>query len=195
VGHTLHLKHSNGFLARLNSSYPNSGPVGFNATDVPLVDELRAMRVIFPDNDSVSRDLAVSRYKNFYGPVARLNLVKRADNNVQVSALTRGTAYFIDYTIENHGNTGQNSVSLGFYYSADRNVTSNDFLLGSMTVNMGYGASQSSSVWLQLPNNTPTGLGYIGYVIDDLGTVNEIDEINNGVNLLSNVRDGSFIIR
>ena len=61
-----------------------------------------------------------------------------------------------------------------------------------MSVNMSYGATQSSSVWLQLPNNTPTGLGYIGYVIDDSGTVSAIDEINNGVNLLSTVRDGSF---
>jgi len=194
IGHALTLAHSNGFLARMNASYPNSGPIGNNSTDGPLVDEIRAMRVLYQGTDSTTRDLVASRYKNNNAEIADLNQVKRASDNARVNTLNRGTAYYLDYSIENHGNTGENSVSLGFYFSTDRTITSSDFLLGNLIVNMGYGATQSSTVWLQLPNNTPTGLGYLGYVIDDASTVNEVDEVNNGVNLLSTVRDGSFRI-
>src|SRR5207249_11340361 len=46
-GHALGLLHEDRWMARMNSFYPNSGPIGYSRQTVPLADERLAIRILY----------------------------------------------------------------------------------------------------------------------------------------------------
>lgn len=67
---------------------------------------------------------------------------------------------------------------VGYYLSADQNITPEDYPLGEVTViyNSGY-----SSISGMIPSNIPPGTYYIGAYADPGNSVAESDETNNGL--------------
>ena len=179
-GHVLGLDDENGMLATMNSGFPGpmGGPVGNDNTVQPLGNDLQGVRDAYgwPGD---GRDVAASAVYYAGNGISRTITAP--------SMVFRTTSASFQFTILNRGKSsyGQETIAVYFYLSADRNVTTADFFLGSASIKLADEASSTGWVTVAIPSYAPTGNQYLGWYTDPLGVITETDEINNGVALVT----------
>jgi subtilisin family serine protease len=83
-------------------------------------------------------------------------------------------------TVKNKGLAASNSVTVGFYASADSSITSGDTLIGTATVGpIAAGASLPVTLTAALPTTLTAGSYIVGAIADPGGLVAESNESNN----------------
>jgi len=94
--------------------------------------------------------------------------------------IQRGVSFDIDFKLNNLGDLAANNYSIKAYFSLDSEISSNDFLLGTINQsNTPSNSEQNISMTLTPPNNIPFGDYKIIVVADGDFIINEIDESNN----------------
>ena len=175
-GHGFGLDHEDDVMATMNTYYPDGGPIGTRNDAHPHADDVRGNRNAYGPSATL-RDFAASAYR------------RTAPGQSAVipapGPITRNTAVSFQFTVENRGNTEENSVPVYFYLSPTRNVTTSSFYIGQATFSLGSGGITTPSAWVTIPSNAPTGYQYIGWIIDPFNARAETDEGNNGVSLNS----------
>jgi len=120
-----------------------------------------------------------------------------ADNvGVSSSSLSPGSAFSATYSgrVQGTGSVG-GPFSLGFYLSNDNNITTGDILLGQRTESSAQNPGDTFSmgapgVNLVIPGGTANGTYYVGFIVDDAGTITESNEGNNVAWTQINVSSG-----
>ena len=175
-GHGMGLDHEDDVMATMNSVYPHGGPIGTRNDAHPHADDVRGDRNAYGPASSL-RDLSASAYRR-----------TSAGNSAVIPApgpVSRNTGVSFQFTVENRGNTTENSVPVYFYLSPTRNVTTSSFYIGQATFSLGSGGIATPNAFVVIPSNAPTGYQYIGWIIDPFNARAETDEGNNGVALSS----------
>ena len=83
--------------------------------------------------------------------------------------------------IGNQGGAQSGPFEIAIFLSTDNQITDDDYLLGQVSMDLTARASMELS-WLNpLPAEIPSGKYYVGWLIDSLDWVKEVDEENNMV--------------
>ena len=85
----------------------------------------------------------------------------------------------VDFTFENQGNTLEEGVEVGFYFSTDDTITTLDQRLGGTTFDFVRNDPDTRRSTVDLPLTLPQGDGYLGVVVDDNDSIHEAREGNN----------------
>lgn len=173
MGHAMGLQHYNSVLDTMNSVYPNGGTLGAANAILPLSDAVLGDRFLYgiccPE-----RDVFVSLYQ----PTD-----PGSSNWIQPAPISyRGKPFSLLFSVGNRG-TQTATTSVDFYLSADRTITPADLYLGSSNMSMEAGATANLSATFSpgLPIALTPGWYYVGYLIDPLNNLSEVDETNNSV--------------
>ena len=189
--------HENNVIAVMNEKYSNGGTVGYQHLATPYADDVSGVKRVYNKDASgiqPRHDVHVSKFKKVPSfDQAVLNRVKRASNNAEVTTLFRGQAYFVDYLVENVGTFDEQNIDLSFYLSNDGYITTSDFRVGGLVLNMDARTSRQSSAYVTIPADAPTGSLYLGYVATLSGP--EPDREDNRVHLNLPNGGGRFNVR
>lgn len=90
-----------------------------------------------------------------------------------------GQTIEVDFTFENQGNTLEEGVEVGFYYSDDDTITTMDQRLGGTTFDFVRNDPDTRRLTVDLPLTLPQGDGYLGVIVDDNDSITESREENN----------------
>jgi M6 family metalloprotease-like protein len=94
-----------------------------------------------------------------------------------------GTLAEVDLKVQNTGNQASNEFKVAFYLSKDRTLTHSDIFAGSETIsNLSAGESRNISFAKDIREINPAvpqGEYYVGYIIDYVNNITEINEDNN----------------
>lgn len=169
LGHALGLNHENRWQATLNAYYPNGGPVGFFQEWDPLPDDRQGVRALY-GGDGTSIDVGASIFKSFGSGMSGL---------VQPSTVAAtGETVAIEYTFGNFG-TSRADFDIGFYLSDNSFISTYDTQLGYNSGAWGGpGAIGTFVKTVTIPENTPPGLYYLGFVLDPYNFLAERNELN-----------------
>lgn len=94
----------------------------------------------------------------------------------------RGTIEISEYKVKNIGtdNDTTSTVEIGFFMSSDEMIEITDLILGSDLISgLDAGEEYTGSLNLTIPQDTGSGLFYLGMYIDVNDNVNETDETDN----------------
>ncbi|HEX8410304.1 MAG TPA: PKD domain-containing protein [Thermoanaerobaculia bacterium] len=177
-GHVLGLGHEDDVLATMNSNFPGpvGGPIGNNNEVQPLGDDARGARNAYGTSGTV-RDVAAS--------AVRLTSPGTSRTIPAPASTLRNAPVSFQFTILNRGTTDEN-IPVHFYLSSDRNVTPDDYFIGSTSIYLQYGRSITATANLTIPAYAPTGTQYIGWFTDPTNViVAELNNVNNGVGLVN----------
>ncbi|HYO16493.1 MAG TPA: PKD domain-containing protein [Thermoanaerobaculia bacterium] len=174
-GHAFGLNHQKSAVATMNDRYPSGGTLGNSNFIHPHADDVLGNRVGY-GTCCTERDVYASAYKS----------TSSIDTNwiTAPGQAFRGHPVGFQFTIGNRG-TVQESARVQFYLSADRFISTADTLLGAATYSLGAGVTSTFFVNTVIPVGQPSGSYYLGYVVDPLGSIPEVDESNNAVALVS----------
>lgn len=175
-GHAMGLNHQKSAVATMNDDYPDGGTLGNSNAIQPLPDDVLGDRVGY-GTCCTERDVVASTYRS----------VSSVDTDRIPAPATayRGYNTGFQFTIGNRGTVNESSVRVQFYLSTDRFISTSDTLLGAATFSLNAGTMSTFSASVPIPLSTPSGSYYLGYVVDPLGSIPEVDESNNAVALLS----------
>jgi len=99
------------------------------------------------------------------------------------------TQFGIFTDVQNMGTIPAEEVKTSFYLSKDNNVTTSDYLLGSIYVTNLEPMESDNADWIgTVPRNVPDGLYYMGWVNDPDNTIEEYNEDDNGGRLSIQIR-------
>lgn len=173
-GHALGLLHEDRWLARMNSFYPNGGPITRRKFVRPLADDREGARYLYAEGGTARADLVASNYERTGSGTSDLV-------DAPTSA-TRGSTITAEFTFMNIGSADSGSFNIGFYLSSNDNITTSDRLLGT---NYGAWANAGGVVTfsrtLTIPNNVTPGTYYLGILLDKDGDVTEWSDSNNSL--------------
>ncbi|HEX7153621.1 MAG TPA: PKD domain-containing protein [Thermoanaerobaculia bacterium] len=177
-GHGLGLLHENDTFALMNEYYPGGGVVGTAYQVQPHADDVAGARNLYkPSTPYTVRDVAATPYRHSTSD-------GRASEPIPApSAFYRGQTISFQFTVENRGNITEN-VPVYFYASATRQVTTSSRLLGTAQLSIPAGVSATPTLSVPIPTNGPWDYQYLGWIIDPLNSIPEIDEGNNGATLI-----------
>jgi hypothetical protein len=171
-GHVLGLLHEDTRLSRMNTWYPDSGPITRSREMWPIADDMAGARFLYPASGTKKADLVGSAYK-------RTGSGKSGLVTGPTSA-TRGSSKTIEYTIMNIGDASTGSFSVDFYLSTNETISPTDIYLGRTSFTSFSGGSAGTySRSVTIPTGIATGAYYIGYLLDSTGVVSEGSESNN----------------
>ncbi|MCB2407100.1 CARDB domain-containing protein [Hymenobacter lucidus] len=95
-------------------------------------------------------------------------------------SVSAGTTISAGATVYNQGNTASPSSNVGYYFSSDATLSSNDVLLNSSTGSaLGAGLSNYPGATITVPATATPGNYYILFAADYLNAVTESNENNN----------------
>lgn len=93
--------------------------------------------------------------------------------------VSRNTTYKFEFTFENSGETTQ-SPHVGFYLSSNSTISTGDRLLATRTPTISRDNVYETDQSIIIPNDLVSGTTwYLGVIMDDNGTLSEVDESNN----------------
>lgn len=93
--------------------------------------------------------------------------------------VSRGQSVRLRYNFENNGRDSR-TVTVKYYLSTDRAITSSDSLLSTGTYTLTRGLPDLLTVALTIPSNLTVGTNYyLGVMVDTASAVAELDEGNN----------------
>jgi hypothetical protein len=174
-GHAFGLNHQKDAVATMNDRYPSGGTIGNYNFIHPHADDVYGNRVGY-GTCCTERDVIASAYKS----------TSSIDTNwISAPAQAyKGHPVGFQFTIGNRG-TVQESVRVQFYLSTDRFISTADTYLGAATYSVSSGVTSTFFASMIIPGGQPSGSYYLGYVVDPLGSIPEVDESNNAVALVS----------
>ena len=181
LGHFLGLAHEPDVLATMGGFYPVGGALGNGNAVAPHADDAAAVRDGYGRRRR-ERDLAAS--------AMRRTTPNRSDVLVAPASASRNSLVTFPITVENRGRYNQNSVRVELRISSDRNVTTGDTFLGSLTMSLGAGVTTTRNVSAWIPNSIAAGTYHLGFIVDQPNSVNELDETNNAVALVGTTTIG-----
>jgi subtilase family serine protease len=112
--------------------------------------------------------------------VANTDLAIMAPRNGSIYSPTVGTDFYTRCTLANLGTTPVYPVTVGYYFSTDNQLSSDDVLLGQSQLGQQEGGGiQLVDDKITLPSYAALGTAYILFVADYLDKVAETDETNN----------------
>ena len=108
--------------------------------------------------------------RDYYSGISSTEIIK-GETNFEI---------FCD--VKNEGTAAASSFDVSFYVSENSIITSSDYLIGSITINILEPYSYAASDWLgEIPTEIPDGSYYIGWIIDSENVIQEVNEDNNNV--------------
>lgn len=170
LGHALGLLHENRWMATMNASYPNSGPLGTIREWDPLADDRNGVRFLYPTNTNET-DIAGSVFRRTGSGTS--DLVGSTPSTVPGSTVTIG------FTFSNLS-TERVTFDIDFYLSTNDYISTFDRLIG--TNNGAWadpGATGTYSRTLYIPSDIAPGTYWIGFLVDSDSGLAEANEVNN----------------
>jgi PKD repeat protein len=174
LGHAFGLEHQTSAIATMNNRYPSAGTLGNSNVFQPQADDVLGNRVGYGTCCS-ERDVVASAYTT----TSSID----TDRIPAPSIAYRGRPTSFRFTIGNRGTQNENPVRVQFYLSTDRFVSTADQLLGAATFSLGAGGTSTFNASVVVPTSVSPGSYFIGWVIDPLNAIPEVDEGNNAVAL------------
>lgn len=107
-----------------------------------------------------------------------------ADNvGTSSSSAIMGDTISVSYRIDNDGHDYSGSFYWKLYLSIDSTITSSDILVDEFSQSSISSGSYTSSTKynVQIPTGINSGYYYLGMIVDNRGTITELDETNNAV--------------
>ncbi len=95
-----------------------------------------------------------------------------------VASLYKGTATQLTATLHNNGTNAMTGLGVKYYLSTDNVITTDDYLVGSGSVNLGANGSENLSI-TSAPLYLTPGDYYFGVIVDPDNAFAETDEDNN----------------
>jgi V8-like Glu-specific endopeptidase len=94
--------------------------------------------------------------------------------------IKRSDVLGIGTEVQNIGGIVASNVKVGFYLSEDKEITTDDYLVGTQTASqVGIMDSESVEWYGTIPKDVPNGRYYMGYIIDPDDTIEEYNENDN----------------
>jgi hypothetical protein len=176
LGHAFGLNHQKDAIATMNDLYPDGGTLGnFNLIH-PHSDDIYGNRVGY-GTCCTDRDV----YANAYRSTSSTS----TDWIPAPSLAYTGLPVSFQFTIGNRGTTNEGSARVQFYLSTDRFISTSDTYLGAATFSLNSGGTGTFNASATIPVSLPSGTYYLGWIVDPLGSIPEVDESNNAVALVS----------
>ena len=176
LGHAFGLNHQKDAIATMNDTYPNGGTLGnFNFIH-PHSDDVYGNRVGY-GTCCTERDIYANAYRST-SPTTTDLLPERP-------LAYRGYPVSFQFTIGNRGTTNEGAVRVQYYLSTDRFISTSDTYLGAATFSLNSGGTSTFNASATIPSSQPSGSYYLGWIVDPLGSIPEVDESNNAVALAS----------
>lgn len=179
LGHGLGLDHQASSVGTMNDIYPNGGSVGNSNTIQPLADDVLGDRAGYGTCCS-AEDVYASTYRST--SATQTNFIPAP------GSVTAGQSVTFQATIGNRGTGTVNPLRVEYYLSTDRFIDRNDTLLGAATFSLGSGFAGTHSATVTIPGAQAPGSYYLGWIVDPLGSVAEVDETNNAVALVGSMQ-------
>ncbi|QDV07688.1 hypothetical protein Poly30_32170 [Planctomycetes bacterium Poly30] len=140
-----------------------------------FVDDLNAFAETDETNNTVASSVALN-----VAPPSHPDLVVESVG-FSPNAIEAGQTITVSDTVRNQGIEASGSFRVGIYLSSDALVTSADLLIGQRSVpSLAVGATASGSGPMTVPIFVSAGNYFVGAVVDDLDSIVEMDETNNG---------------
>lgn len=133
-------------------------------------------------DESAEDDNAIRFNKTFFYPGSTPNLVLDPVLLGSYSYSSSSQELTISMAYRNTGGDDSGPFHLGFYFSEDKDMTTDDFLISSVELpNLREGGFSSifHRVALDTLDTIPSGTFYVGVIIDHLDEVDESDETDN----------------
>ena len=93
-----------------------------------------------------------------------------------------GDRVTLDYTVANVGNATSPETEVGFYFSSDDTISSDDAFSEMEGIqSLSPGESEGDNEQISIPSNAPRGAGFLIVFVDNIEFVTELDETNNTV--------------
>lgn len=176
LGHAFGLNHQKSAIATMNDTYPSGGTLGnFNFIH-PHSDDVYGNRIGY-GTCCTERDVYASAYRST-GPTT-------TDTIPAPGQVYRGNAVGFQFTIGNRGTDNEGSVLVQYYLSTDRFISTSDTFLGAATFSLNPGGTSTFNASATIPASQPSGTYYLGWIVDPLNSIPEVDESNNAVALVS----------
>jgi len=176
LGHAFGLNHQLSTIATMNDIYPIGGTLGNYNSVQPHSDDVYGNRVGY-GTCCTQRDVYASTYTS-----TSQTTTGRIPGPSQAYA---GSSVSFQFSIGNRGTTNEGSVRVQYYLSTDRFISTSDTYLGAATFSMSSGGTSTFTATGVIPANQQSGTYYLGWVVDPLGSIPEVDESNNAVALVS----------
>jgi len=176
LGHAFGLNHQQGVIGTMNDTYPSGGTLGNLNLIHPHSDDVYGNRVGY-GTCCTERDVYANAYKS-----------TSSTTTDWISApyqAYRGYPVNFQFTIGNRGTTNEGSARVQYYLSTDRFISTSDTYLGAATFSLNSGGTSTFNAWVTIPASQPGGSYYLGWIVDPLNSIAEIDEANNAVALVS----------
>ena len=162
-----------------------SAPVNVPAN---LADGLYTIGVLADWQGVVAESDEVDNALSFLGtfevrtpPPPRPELVLGSVDVVEDGPFAAGQMLEVAHTLRNDGTVDAGPFRVGFYLSDDDVIDTTDTLIGSRDlVALLAGATDGANTDVQIPAGTAAGTWYVGAFVDDLGSVQENNEADNG---------------
>jgi hypothetical protein len=173
-GHALGMMHEDTRMARMNSFYPNGGPITRDKLVRAIADDRAGIRYLYSEGGTARADLVASNYK-------RTGSGRSAKVTGPTSA-SRGANVTFEYTFMNIGSANSGNFNIGFYLSSNDLITTGDRLLGTnVNASCSAGGLVTFTRTLTIPNSVTPGVYYVGILLDKDSAVTEWSDGNNGL--------------
>lgn len=137
--------------------------------------------VVAESNETDNVLLASGMFEVRTPPPPRPELVVGSVSVTGAGPFTAGQTIQVEQTIRNDGTIDAGSMRIGIYLSDDETIDTTDTLLGSRALTaLLASATDSATTAVQIPPGTVAGDWHIGAFVDDLGSVMENNENDNG---------------
>lgn len=93
--------------------------------------------------------------------------------------VTKGQKVRTEFTFENNGRSYQSGISVGYYISTNNYITTWDKRIATRTYSLARDIPYTAQNVVTIPSNLPSGLYYLGVIVDRTGSIKEVDETNN----------------
>ncbi len=108
------------------------------------------------------------------------NVLDRVQGEVEPRFVAAaGQTIEAEFTFENLGNTLEEGVLVGFYWSDDDAIIEDDRRIGGTSIDFVQNVPDTRRVTVDLPIDLAQGDGYLGVIVDDAGELDELYDANN----------------
>ncbi|TAK51714.1 MAG: hypothetical protein EPO25_15770 [Gammaproteobacteria bacterium] len=201
LGHTLGLLHTRNTYNIMGQDARHVHTNGSAARFYPGEDAGNGIVALYGVRSSI-QDLGVVHWRHSgwsgeYSSHSRTRMFNSAGQELASDTIngerhyrvTRGQTVKVEFSFENNGAARQRSADVGFYISTNDYITTGDWRIGGRTLDLGrntISTIQSTVTVLNdlnttvtCPNSTLRGCYWVGAVVDEDGSLTEINEANN----------------
>ena len=178
LGHAFGLQHELNSMATMNPSPPVGGPIGALNEAHPHADDVLGNRAGYGTNGTADDLYASTYFRDSPGHSRTIDTT---------STVSRGNPSNFLFTVGNRG-TSNRTVQVSFFLSTDTNITTGDIQVGSTTLTLNAGVTQTLNAAVTVPLSVTPGFYTFGYIIDPTNVIAETNEGNNSVGHVDRTR-------